>query len=72
MVALSLVALALPAPALAKGEFHPEDEFELHPWISIHIGPLDMSINKAVVVPAARRAAHDPARLVPDALPARQ
>jgi F-type H+-transporting ATPase subunit a len=46
---LSLLALALPAPALAKGEFHPEDEFELHPWVSIHIGPLDMSINKAVV-----------------------
>jgi F-type H+-transporting ATPase subunit a len=49
VVALSLLALALPAPALAKGEFHPEDEFELHPWVSIHIGPLDMSINKAVV-----------------------
>jgi F-type H+-transporting ATPase subunit a len=49
VAALSLLALALPAPAMAKGEFHPEDEFELHPWISIHIGPLDMSINKAVV-----------------------
>ncbi len=49
VVALSLLALALPAPALAKGEFHPEDEFELHPWISIEIGPLDLSINKAVV-----------------------
>ena len=40
--------LLLPAPAYAKGEFHPEEEFELHPWIPIHIGPLDMSINKAV------------------------
>jgi len=49
VVALSLLMLALPSPAMAKGEFHPEDEFTLHPWISIHIGPLDMSINKAVV-----------------------
>jgi len=40
--------LALPAPAYAKGEFHPEEEFELHAWIPIHIGPIDMSINKAV------------------------
>jgi F-type H+-transporting ATPase subunit a len=46
---LSLIALALPAPAMAKGEFHPEEEFELHEWVPIHIGPLDMSINKAVV-----------------------
>ena len=49
VAALSLLMLALPSPAMAKGEFHPEDEFTLHPWISIHIGPLDMSINKAVV-----------------------
>jgi F-type H+-transporting ATPase subunit a len=44
----TLVVLAVPAPALAKGEFHPEEEFELHAWIPIHLGPLDMSINKAV------------------------
>jgi F-type H+-transporting ATPase subunit a len=49
LVALTLLALALPANAFAKGEFHPEDEFELDPWISLHLGPLDMSINKAVV-----------------------
>ncbi len=49
VAALSLLALAVPAPAMAKGTFHPEDEFKLHPWVSIHIGPLDMSINKAVV-----------------------
>jgi F-type H+-transporting ATPase subunit a len=34
---------------LARGDFHPEDEFSLHPWVSIHLGGLDMSINKAVV-----------------------
>jgi F-type H+-transporting ATPase subunit a len=49
VAALSLLMLAAPSPALAKGEFHPEDEFKLHPWISIHLGPIDMSINKAVV-----------------------
>jgi len=46
--ALAGLMLALPAPAQAKGEFNPEEEFELHAWIPIHIGPLDMSINKAV------------------------
>jgi F-type H+-transporting ATPase subunit a len=49
VAALSLLALAVPAPALAKGEFHPEEEFELHDWVPIHLGPLDLSINKAVV-----------------------
>jgi F-type H+-transporting ATPase subunit a len=47
-VLTTLVVLAVPAPALAKGEFHPEEEFELHAWIPIHLGPLDMSVNKAV------------------------
>jgi F-type H+-transporting ATPase subunit a len=43
-----LAALAAPAAALAKGEFHPEEEFTLHEWVPIHLGGLDMSINKAV------------------------
>jgi F-type H+-transporting ATPase subunit a len=42
------LALAAPPAAFAKGEFHPEDEFELHDWLPIHLGPLNMSINKAV------------------------
>jgi F-type H+-transporting ATPase subunit a len=29
-------------------EFQPQNEFKLDPWISIHIGGLDLSINKAV------------------------
>jgi F-type H+-transporting ATPase subunit a len=33
----------------AAGDFQPQDEFELHPWVSLHLGPLDMSVNKAVV-----------------------
>jgi F-type H+-transporting ATPase subunit a len=48
LVALSAAALVFPSSALAKGDFHPEDEFVLHPWVSIHLGPIDMSINKAV------------------------
>ncbi len=30
-------------------KFDPSHEFELPAWISLHVGPLDMSINKAVV-----------------------
>ena len=30
-------------------EFKPQDEFKLEPWIPIHIGGLDLSINKAVL-----------------------
>ncbi len=29
--------------------FNPADEFRLKEWVSIHLGPLDLSINKAVV-----------------------
>jgi F-type H+-transporting ATPase subunit a len=41
-------ALVLPTPALARGEFDPSTEFEQHEWVSIHLGPLDLSITKAV------------------------
>ena len=46
--AVWLLALALPAPAFARGEFDPTTEFEQHEWVSIHLGPLNMSITKAV------------------------
>ncbi len=45
----ALWLLALPAPALARGEFDPTTEFEQHEWIAIHLGPLNLSITKAVV-----------------------
>ena len=48
LLTVALLALALPQTALAKGEFHPEQEFEQHPWVSIHLGGLDLSITKAV------------------------
>jgi len=47
-VGLTLLALALPSPAFARGEFDPTTEFEQHEWVSIHLGPLNMSITKAV------------------------
>ena len=50
-----LLSLALLAPPIAFGaegaeseEFNPEHDFELGEWIPIHLGPLDLSINKAV------------------------
>ncbi len=30
-------------------EFQPQNEFKLEPWISIHLGGVDLSINKAVL-----------------------
>jgi F-type H+-transporting ATPase subunit a len=43
------VALLAPSNALARGEFDPTHEFEQDEWVPIHIGPLDLSITKAVV-----------------------
>ncbi len=45
---LGLVALAVPASAGAA-TFNPANEFELKQWVPIHLGPLDLSINTAVV-----------------------
>ena len=49
LIAISLAALAMPGQALARGEFDPTKEFEQHEWVPIHLGPLDLSITKAVV-----------------------
>jgi F-type H+-transporting ATPase subunit a len=35
--------------SMLAGTFNPADEFALKQWVGIHLGPLDMSINKAVV-----------------------
>jgi F-type H+-transporting ATPase subunit a len=43
-----LVVLAFPSAAFARGEFDPTTEFEQHEWIPIHLGPLNLSITKAV------------------------
>jgi F-type H+-transporting ATPase subunit a len=33
----------------AAEQFEPEHEFQLDPWIPLELGPIDMSVNKAVV-----------------------
>jgi F-type H+-transporting ATPase subunit a len=47
-LALPQVALAVDANGAEEDEFDPSHEFEQHEWIPIHIGPLDLSITKAV------------------------
>lgn len=49
VVAAVLLALALPQGALARGEFDPSEEFQQAEWLPIHLGPLDLTITKAVV-----------------------
>jgi F-type H+-transporting ATPase subunit a len=49
LTAVAVLALAFPASAFARGKFDPSQEFELHDWVPIHLGPLDLSITKAVV-----------------------
>jgi F-type H+-transporting ATPase subunit a len=49
LAVVTLAVLSLPAPALARGKFDPTTEFEQHEWIPIHLGPLNLSITKAVV-----------------------
>jgi F-type H+-transporting ATPase subunit a len=46
----TLVGLALIAPATASAAtFDPSDEFKLKDWVPIHLGGLNLSINRAVV-----------------------
>jgi F-type H+-transporting ATPase subunit a len=49
LILVVTVALLAPSPAFARGEFDPTKEFEQHEWIPIHLGPLNLSITKAVV-----------------------
>ena len=49
LIALGTIALLLPANAFARGSFDPTTEFEQKEWIPIHLGPLNLSITKAVV-----------------------
>jgi F-type H+-transporting ATPase subunit a len=48
VLAVALFALAFPPAAFARGTFDPTVEFAQHDWIPIHLGPLDLSITKAV------------------------
>ena len=49
LIAAATFVLLLPANAFARGDFDPTTEFEQHEWVSIHLGPLNLSITKAVV-----------------------
>ncbi len=52
MAAFLTIAIGLGAILGSTGkndEFKPQNEFKLDPWVSIQLGPIDMSINKAVL-----------------------
>jgi F-type H+-transporting ATPase subunit a len=49
LLVVATLALAAPPAALARGKFDPTTEFEQHEWVPIHLGPLNLSITKAVV-----------------------
>ena len=45
-----VIALGILIPSQGKNdEFQPQNEFKLDPWINLHLGGIDMSINKAVL-----------------------
>jgi F-type H+-transporting ATPase subunit a len=46
---VATLALLAPSSAFARGDFDPTTEFEQHEWVPIHLGPLNLSITKAVV-----------------------
>ena len=47
-LALLLPQVAMAAEANGEEKFDPSHEFEQHAWVPIHIGPIDLSITKAV------------------------
>jgi len=49
LLTFATLALLAPQAAFARGEFDPTTEFEQHEWVPIHLGPLNLSITKAVV-----------------------
>ncbi|MGA9762678.1 MAG: F0F1 ATP synthase subunit A [Gaiellaceae bacterium] len=49
LIALALVAAVFSLTQKTPQTFDPAEEFTLKSWIPIHLGPLDLSINKAVV-----------------------
>ena len=69
---VTLLALTLPSIAFAQDEeetkFDPSHEWELHTWgPELKIGPIDMSINKAVAYLLLGTLVLDPPRARPDA-----
>ncbi len=49
LIALAILLAVLLGSEGKNDHFKPQNEFKLDPWISLEIGPFDMSINKAVL-----------------------
>jgi F-type H+-transporting ATPase subunit a len=49
VIGILLILFAAFGSAGKNDAFAPQDEFKLHNWIPIHVGGLDLSINKAVL-----------------------
>ncbi len=47
--AIAILMLLIFGSSGKDASFQPQNEFKLEPWISIHLGGVDLSINKAVV-----------------------
>jgi F-type H+-transporting ATPase subunit a len=47
--AIAILMLLIFGTAGKNNSFQPQNEFKLEPWVSIHLGGVDLSINKAVV-----------------------
>lgn len=47
--AIAILMLLIFGSSGKNEAFQPQNEFKLEPWISIHLGSLDLSINKAVL-----------------------
>ncbi len=48
LLALFVALLGIFGDEGRNDEFHPQEEFKLDPWINLKLGPIDMSIDKAV------------------------
>jgi F-type H+-transporting ATPase subunit a len=48
-LAVAILLLLIFGNAGKNEAFKPQNEFKLEPWVSIHLGSLDLSINKAVL-----------------------
>ena len=48
-LAVAILMLLIFGSSGKNEEFQPQNEFKLEPWVSLHLGSLDLSINKAVL-----------------------
>ncbi len=48
-LAIAILMLLIFGSSGKNEAFQPQNEFKLEPWVSIHLGSLDLSINKAVL-----------------------